>query len=310
MHIEATNLGQRPIGGDDSLTLDVGSTGDRVRQVQAVVGVDQDGVYGSATKAAVMSWQTAHGLDADGVTGVVTWAAMVPAPPASKLLSVPPQPQPSPIQPQPFVPLSLQIMQRLWPHADQHVSGLIEGIVKTAPSVFLKYGLISNLTIAHAMAQFSEECGCGLEMIENMDYSASRLRQVFPTHFSSAMAERCAHNPRQIADIAYGGRMGNQPPPSDDGWNFRGRGFSQVTGREGYGKLAQKTGLPLLDHPELLSDPDYALECGVADFILCGCLPSAERDDVIGVTKHLNGGYNGLAERRRQLAIWKDALGA
>jgi putative chitinase len=163
--------------------------------------------------------------------------------------------------------------------------------------------------IAHAMAQFSEECGQGLEMTENMNYSASRLRQVFPTHFTPSMAARCAGNPREIADIAYGGRMGNHPPPSDDGWNFRGRGLSQVTGREGYEKLAEKTGLPLLDHPELLSDPDHTLECGVADFILCGCLPFAQHDDVVGVTRHLNGGFNGLAERRRQLALWKHAMG-
>jgi hypothetical protein len=74
-----------------------------------------------------------------------------------------------------------------------------------------------------------------------------------------------------IADAVYGGRMGNAPPPSDDGWNFRGRGLSQVTGREGYAKLAEKTGLELTEDPGLLSDPDHALECGVADFILCGC---------------------------------------
>jgi putative chitinase len=205
--------------------------------------------------------------------------------------------------------LTLAMMQRLWPHADQHVPGLVEGIAKSAPEVFAKYGLTSDRVIAHAMAQFSEECGSGLEMVENMNYSAGRLLQVFPTHFSASMAARYAHNPRAIADIAYGGRMGNHPPPSDDGWNFRGRGLSQVTGRDGYGKLAEKTGLPLLEHPELLSDPDHALECGVADFILCGCLPYAKRDDILGVTKHLNGGYNGLGERRRQLVLWKRALG-
>lgn len=106
----------------------------------------------------------------------------------------------------------------------------------------------------------------------------------------------------------YGGRMGNAPPPSDDGWNFRGRGLSQVTGREGYSKLAKATGLDLLDHPELLSDPDHALECGVADFILCGCLPHAVADDVVGVTKAINGGLIGLAERRQWLAAWKKEL--
>jgi putative chitinase len=102
--------------------------------------------------------------------------------------------------------------------------------------------------------------------------------------------------------------MGNAPPPSDDGWNFRGRGLSQVTGREGYNKLAAKTGLDLLDNPGFLSNPAHTLECGVADYILCGCLPFAEADDIIHETKHLNGGLNGLAERERWLRIWKREL--
>ena len=209
--------------------------------------------------------------------------------------------------------LTLEILARLWPHGDQHVAGLVEGIAASAPVVFPKYGLDSPLVIAHAMAQFSEECGQGLEMVENMNYTAQRLRQVFPTHFTPAMAQRAAHNPRMIGDIAYGGRMGNAPPPSDDGYNYRGRGLSQVTGREGYEKLQrflteQGVDIDIMTNPGLISDPQYTLECGVADFILCGCLPFAKDDNVVGVTKHLNGGLNGLAERRRQLALWKHAL--
>ena len=205
--------------------------------------------------------------------------------------------------------LTLAIMQQMWPHGDQHVPGLLEGTVNTAPAVFQKYGLATNLDIAQTMAQFSHECGAGLEMVENLNYSAQGLLRTWPSHFSPSMAARYAHNPRMIADVAYGGRMGNRPPPSDDGWNYRGRGFSQTTGHDGYSKLAAKTGLDLLEEPGLLSDPDHALECGVADFVLCGCLPFANTDDVVGVTKHLNGGLIGLAERREWLARWKKELG-
>jgi putative chitinase len=200
-------------------------------------------------------------------------------------------------------------LQRLWPHGDQHIPGLIEGIAKSADAVFTKYGTTSPLVVAMMFGQFSEECGAGLEMEESGAYSAARLLQVFPTHFTPSMAQRAAYNPRLVFDIAYGGRMGNAPPPSDDGYNFRGRGLSQVTGREGYAKLAAKTGLPLTEHPELLSDPDHTLECGVADFILCGCLPFAKAGDIVSVTKHLNGGYNGLADRRLWTARWKHELG-
>src|ERR1039458_10168745 len=101
-----------------------------------------------------------------------------------------------------------------------------------------------------------------------------------------------------IADIAYGGRMGNAPPPSDDGWNFRGRGLSQTTGRNGYAALATTTGLDLLNNPDLVSTPENVLECGVADFVQCGCLPFAEQDDVRNVTVKLNGGLNGFQQRQ------------
>jgi len=215
----------------------------------------------------------------------------------------------------------LTALKTLWPHGDQHVPGLIEGIAASAPTVFPKYGLDTPLVIAHAMAQFSHECGAGLEMVENLNYTAAQLRKQWPSHFTGDMPDRYAHNPRMIADVAYGGRMGNAPPPSDDGWNYRGRGLSQCTGRggrhdaeghpidRGYTELGIKTGLDLLNDPALLSDPDFALECGVADFILCGCLDPAKQDNVREVTHKLNGGYIGLAERIAWLRKWKAELG-
>lgn len=208
-------------------------------------------------------------------------------------------------------------LRSLWPHGDSVVPGLIAGIAAAAPTVFPKYGLTTDLTVSHAMAQFSEETGCGIDMKENMNYSAARLLQVFPSHFTPAQAIAMQHQPRLIADQAYGGRMGNARPPSDDGWNFRGQGLSQVTGRNGFAALAKKTGLDLLNHPELIIAPDTALECGVADFVLCGCLLYAVKDSLVGVSSMLNVGHytqnvnaiNGYAMRKSWLAIWKHTLG-
>jgi putative chitinase len=123
-----------------------------------------------------------------------------------------------------------------------------------------------------------------------------------------ATAAPYAGNPRALANKVYNGRMGNVSG-SDDGWNFRGRGASQTTGREGYARLAKATGLDLVSNPDLVNDPQRFLECGVADFILCGCLPFAKADDVLGVTRRLNGGIVGLAQRQVWLAKWKAALG-
>jgi putative chitinase len=202
----------------------------------------------------------------------------------------------------------ISVIKILWAHGNQHIPGLIEGAIAAAPTVFPKYGLNTPLVIAHAMAQFSHECGAGLEMVENLNYRADQLHSQWPTHFSASMAERYAHNPRAIADIAYGGRMGNAPPPSDDGWNYRGRGFPQTTGKDEYERLGAKVGLDLVSNPDLVNDPDHALECGVANFILCNCLAPAEQDDVIKVTKALNGGTIGLSSRIQWLVKWKKAL--
>lgn len=207
-------------------------------------------------------------------------------------------------------------LKRLWPHGNALVPGLIEGIVAAAPVVFPKYGAASALVICHAMAQFSEESGAGEEMQENMNYSAARLLEVFPTHFNHSQAINMAHQPRLIADQAYGSRMGNHPG-TDDGWILRGQGLSQVTGRDGFAALAKRTGLDVIGHPEMLIAPATALECGLADFVLCGCLPYALRDNILGVSAMLNCGHyvsnpadiNGYSMRKNWLSLWKHAMG-
>ena len=207
-------------------------------------------------------------------------------------------------------------LKALWPHGDQHMPGLLAGIIAAAPTVFPKYGITTPLLVAHAMAQFSEECGAGLELVENDNFTAEQLLRVFPTHFTASMAERYAHNPRMICDLAYGGRMGNAPPPSDDGYNYRGRGMSQVTGKDGYQALQTElnkggAGIDVVATPSLVYDPRYVLLCGVADFVLCGCLPYAQKNDVVGVSAMLNDGHivkpsqiNGLASREQWLKRW------
>jgi putative chitinase len=199
-------------------------------------------------------------------------------------------------------------LMRLWPQGDAKITGLRAGMIASAPTVFAEYGITSPLLVAHVMAQGSHECGAGSEVVENLSYSAQRMPQVWPTRFpSAAAAAPYAHNPRALADKVYNGRMGNRPG-TDDGYNFRGRGFSQTTGRDEYERLGAKTGLDLVNHPDLLTDPAHFLECGVANFVLCGCLPFAQKDDVLNVTKRLNGGTVGLVMRKEWLSKWKAEL--
>jgi len=203
-------------------------------------------------------------------------------------------------------------LRKLWPHGDSKVPGLIKGIMNSAPKQFAGWG---NTEIAQAMAQFSHECGAGLEMTENINYTAQRAVQVWPTRFKSvsdcyAKVGSYPGDPDfsgKLIDSVYGTRMGNRPG-THDGRTYIGRGLSQTTGREGYDKLGKATNLPLLDKPTLVNSPDYALECAVSDFVLCGCLPFAKADDVLNVTKRLNGGTVGLEQRKQWLANWKKAL--
>lgn len=235
----------------------------------------------------------------------------------------------------------INALYNLWPHGDSIVPGLRDGMAKSAETVFPQYGM-SSLVVSHFMAQISLECGAGTELVENLNYSAQRMCQVWPKRFRSiASAAPYAHNPRALADKVYNGRMGNRPG-TDDGYNNRGRGATQTTGAYGYDLLARAYGLPadklaelmaarhtvdqghmkladyqakwpvrldLIAHPELVNDPAHFLECGVVDFILCGCLPYAKADNVREVTHRLNGGYTNLSDRIAWLARWKHALG-
>jgi putative chitinase len=136
------------------------------------------------------------------------------------------------------------------------------------------------------------------------------MMQVWPSRFPTlASAQPFAGNPRALANKVYNGRMGNRTG-TDDGWNFRGRGGAQTTGREGYQRVKKATGLDVITQPDLLIDPRHFLNCAVSDFINCGCLSYAAADDVVGVTRRLNGGTIGLAERKVWLAKWKRALDA
>lgn len=203
----------------------------------------------------------------------------------------------------------INILYNLWPNGDERIKGLRDGIAASSYSTFEKYTIDSPLLIAHVMAQISHECGAGHDVIENLNYSAPRMTKVWPSRFPTVeSALPYAHNPQKLANKVYNGRMGNKIG-SNDGWSFRGRGGSQTTGREGYERVKKQTGLDVVGNPDILIDPEYFLDCAVSDFVNCGCLPFARKDDIFNVTKKLNGGTIGLAERKVWLARWKKSLG-
>jgi len=196
-------------------------------------------------------------------------------------------------------------LYKLWPLGDTHIYGLRSAMVASAARVLPIYGINTKTAMLQFMAQISHECGAGLEIEENLNYTAARMTEVWPSRFRTiGEALPYAHNPRALGNKVYNGRMGNAIG-SDDGYNYRGRGATQVTGKEGYAKLGQKVGLDLLSNPNLVNEPSKFLECGAADFNLCGCILPALSDDLYHVTLRLNGGTVGLAERQQWLTKWK-----
>lgn len=209
---------------------------------------------------------------------------------------------------------SRDTLRRLWPRA---APALINGIADAAPVVFQKYGCADIGVVAIIMGQFSHECGAGLEMTESIAYSASRACAVWPSRFTDAAdcyrkVGSFPGDPQfriNLIDNVYGSRMGNRPG-THDGSLYIGRSPSQITGHDGYAAVSAKTGFDLLGNPELANDPAHTLECAVADFVICGCLPFAKRGDIRGVTRKLNGGYIGLSERQQWTKRWQIALAA
>jgi putative chitinase len=150
------------------------------------------------------------------------------------------------------------------------------------------------LEIPDFMGQALHETGRLERLEEDLDYSAQRLMQVWPSRFRDrAIAEQHAHNPEKLAGYVYGNRLGNTSPA--DGWDYRGRGIPMITGKANYLAVQRRTGIPIASHPQLLSTPDVILDCAVDWW------EHSVPDDYIGdtekVSEVVNGGEIGMKDR-------------
>ncbi|MEY9466276.1 putative chitinase [Bradyrhizobium ottawaense] len=201
---------------------------------------------------------------------------------------------------------------------------LIAAIVRGWPNAVAKAGLTSRLRAAHFLAQIMTETG-GLSILEESGaYRAARIMEIFGVGRHSAAvteaeAKRIAALPvaqrgpvlfNRVYGVGNPTKMrefGNTGP--NDGWLYRGGGMMQATGKSNYAAMAKKTGLPLVEHPELLHQPDSAFMAAYLEWAQDGrCNAAADRDDVVEVRRIINGGRNGLAECRKYLAKAKQAL--
>lgn len=160
-----------------------------------------------------------------------------------------------------------------------------------------KFGITNNERLAAFLAQTGHESAEYNSLEENLNYSRDALLRVFPSRFGEDNVDRYARKPQLIANRVYSNRMGNGNESSEDGWKYKGRGLIQCTGKNNYKACSLRIfgDERLLDTPELLVEPQYALLSALW-FWDANDLNSAL--DFVTLTKRINGGTNGLAHRR------------
>lgn len=162
-------------------------------------------------------------------------------------------------------------------------------------------GITKPLDQAMFIAQCGHESAGFTRVIESFNYSVAGLKATFGKRLTAYQCEmlgrvdgqQVAHQP-QIANLAYGGRMGNKEP--GDGWAFRGRGLIQVTGRENYAKCGAALKLDLVGNPSQLESNINAARSAAWFYTSSGCL--SHSGDLIRITQIINGGQNGLTDRQ------------
>lgn len=172
-------------------------------------------------------------------------------------------------------------------------------------AIFIKYAITTPLRIVHFLAQTHNETGGFKVFVENLNYSESGLLKTFPSYFTATSAKIYARKPAAIANRAYANRMGNGNEASGDGWKYRGRGIIQLTGKSNYQAYKNYSGVDVVNRPELAARIDIALDIAGWYWKKNNINALADNDDVLAVTKRVNGGTIGLADRKKYLEYYK-----
>ena len=166
----------------------------------------------------------------------------------------------------------------------------------------MEFYKLTPVRAAHFFAQTAHETGGFKAFSENLNYSAQGLQGIFGKYFPGNLEESYARQPEKIANKVYGSRMGNGDEASGDGYKFRGRGYIQLTGKNNY------TAFDKFVEDDILADPDlvaskYPLMSAAFFFhsnkLWDICDKGHGHEVVLAVTKRVNGGTIGLADRQK-----------
>jgi len=188
-------------------------------------------------------------------------------------------------------PLSATMLATIMPKADA---------AKWAPALsaaLAEYNIDTPLRASAFLAQLAHESVELTRLEENLNYSADGLLKTWPKRFTSGTAAIYARHPEKIANFVYAKRNGNGDEPSGDGWRFRGRGPIQLTGRANYRAAAIALEAPLEENPEAVLAALVGARVAGWYWESHGLNALADAEDFAGITRAINGGLTGLAER-------------
>ena len=189
------------------------------------------------------------------------------------------------------------------PRLDEFVASLNQWAVS--------FGIDSPLRMAHYLAQVIHESQYLKRTDENLNYSADGLLKTFGRYFTSETAREYARQPERIANRVYASRMGNGPEASGDGWRYRGRGFIMLTGKENYERFNQSD----VCTEDVVRLPDKLMKFPLNQVVSMWFWEQhdlnalADADDADAICRKINGGTNGLADRKFLLRRFKKELG-
>ena len=158
-------------------------------------------------------------------------------------------------------------------------------------------GILEGLTrLQYFLAQLAHESAGLTHREENLNYSAARLMEIWPSRFPTLdVAKEYERDPEKLANFVYGGRMGNVN--TGDGYRYRGRGYIQLTGRDAYREVGRIAGPDLENNPELAAKPEHAIKIACAFWTWKKINPACDASDFEAVTRKINGGLNGFDDR-------------
>lgn len=176
------------------------------------------------------------------------------------------------------------------------------------------FQISTPLRQAHFLAQTGHESAGFLKVEEGLNYSENALTAMFGKRITAEQARAYgrnamhAANQKMIASIIYANRNGNGDVASGDGYRYRGRGLIQITGKANYAALVKQLGADVVADPDLLLGYRFAAMSAAAWWKNHGLNELADSDDVTRITRVINGGTNGLDDRKSRLSKSKGIL--